>query len=161
MQQQSPLPSRVAPDIRLGLSVPPEFITIVGTLGVALVAGVISYLAGRSMKTHEWRLAQAREEHAAHKTLYAAFLAEAHRLAVQSTEKKVQSVAELDLLSQHLAEIKLVGTEPVVEAAQSVVSAVLDSHTGEESKVEPRAFYLPADAFLIAARHELQSYRKA
>ena len=48
---------------------PSEVIAIVSTLIGAVVAGVISYVAGRGMKTHEWKLALAREEIASRKSL--------------------------------------------------------------------------------------------
>ena len=140
---------------------PPELITIAGTLGAALIAGVVSYLAGRGMKTHEWRLAIAREELAARKALYAAFLAEAHRLIIQASETKMGNVRELDTLNRQYAEITLVGSKPVTEAAMHLVDRVLMAHVREETAAEALEYHPRKEAFLTAARNELQSYREA
>ena len=140
---------------------PPELITIAGTLAAALVAGVISYLAGRGMKTHEWRLAQAREELATRKALYAAFLAEAQRLIIQASETKMGNVTVLDTLNRQYAEITLVGSKPVTEAAMHVVDGVLMAHLREQTAAETVEFHPWKEAFLTAARNELQSYREA
>ena len=140
---------------------PPELITIAGTLGAALVAGVISYLAGRGMKTHEWRLVQAREELATRKALYAAFLAEAQRLIIQASETKMGNVTDLDTLNRQYAEITLVGSKPVTEAAMYVVDGVLMAHVREQTAAEALEFHPRKEAFLMAARNELQSYREA
>ena len=140
---------------------PSELITVAGTLGVALVAGVISFIAGRGMKTHEWRLAQARDELAARKALYAAFLAEAQRLVIQASESKLQKVGELDNLNRQYAEITLVSSKPVIEAAMRVFDSVVLAHVREQSATEALDFHPRKEAFLKAARDELQSYRDA
>lgn len=140
---------------------PSELITIAGTLGAALVAGVASFLAGRGMKTHEWRLAQAKEELAARKALYAAFLAEAQRLIIQASENKMQNVSVLDALNRQYAEITLVGSKPVTEAAIHVFDSVLLAHVQEQTAEESLSFHPRKEAFLNAARNELQSYRVA
>ena len=141
---------------------PPELTTIAGTLAAALVAGLVSYWAGRGMKTHEWRLAQAKEELAARKALYAAFLAEAQRLVIQATEEKIHQVTELDTLSRQYAEITLVGSKPVTEAAMHVYDEVLVAHVRSDPTAEEAINFHPRkEAFLNAARTELQSYREA
>ena len=45
-----------------------EVIAVLSTLVGAIVAGVISYAAGRGMKTHEWRLRPAEKGNAFRKT---------------------------------------------------------------------------------------------
>src|SRR3989344_8745608 len=106
-----------------------EVIAVLSTLVGAIVAGVISYAAGRGMKTHEWRLSLAKEEIASRKTLYVGFLAEVHRLLIQSTHKKVASVVELKDLDAKYAEISLLGSKPIVESAKLLVDAILSAHT--------------------------------
>lgn len=138
---------------------PPEFITIAGTLGAALIAGIVSYLAGRGMKTHEWRLALAKEELASRKTLYAAFLAEAQRLVIQASERKVHEVSALDQLSRQYAEITLVGSKAVCEAAMHVFDQVLLANVQEQTTEEALRFHPRKAAFLNAARAEIESLR--
>lgn len=111
------------------------------------------------MKTHEWRLALAKEELASRKALYAAFLAEAHRLLIQSMETKIESVAGLRDLDAKYAEISLAGSRPVVEAAKLVVDAVLSAHTAGEAG-EKKDFYARKERFIDAVRKELDSYRE-
>jgi hypothetical protein len=134
-----------------------EFVAIIGTLVGAVVAGVISYIAGRGMKTHEWRLALAREEIALRKSLYVAFLAEAQRLIIQSTDTKISSVAELNDLSAKYAEISLLASEPVIKCAKLVMEAVLLAHTaGKEHK--DTDFNRKKQSLIDAVRKELASY---
>lgn len=140
---------------------PSELLTIVGTLSAAVVAGVISYFAGRGMKTHEWRLAQAREELASRKILYAAFLTEAQRLVIQASEKKLPDVAVLDTLNRQYAEITLMGSAAVTDAAMHVFDYVLLAHAREETVAEALEFHSRKDAFLKAARDELHLYAEA
>lgn len=139
---------------------PPELIAIFGTLAGAVVAGAISYVTGRSVKTHEWKLALAREEIASRKSLYVAFLAEAHRLIMQSTHKKISSVTELSDLDAKYAEISLVSSVPVVEGAKLVVDSVLSAHTAS-SKNEGTDFYARKQRFIDSVRTELTSYTEA
>jgi hypothetical protein len=138
---------------------PTDLLTIAGTLGAALVAGAISYLAGRGMKTHEWKLTLAKEELASRKALYAAFLAEAHRLVVKATVKKVEAVAELDILNRQYAEITLVGCKKVTDAATQIFDSVIMAQQNGEATPEAMAFHSRKEAFVLEARNELQSLR--
>ncbi len=138
---------------------PTEAITALGTLVVAVVAGVISYAAGRGMKTHEWRLALVKEEIATRKALYIGFLTEAQRLLVQSLEMKTNTVADLNDLNAKYAEISLVGAKPVVEAAKLVVDAVLSAHTAGDSD-KNNDFFGKKERLINAVRSELDSYRE-
>jgi hypothetical protein len=138
-----------------------ELVTIAGTLSAALLAGVISYFAGRGMKTHEWRLALAKEELASRKSLYAAFLAEAQRLVIQASDKKFSDAATLNTLSGQYAEITLVGSAEVIEAAIHLFDSVILANVRDETAAEAMEFHPRKEAFLKAARNELQSYRTA
>ena len=109
------------------------------------------------MKTHEWKLALAREEIASRKSVYVAFLAEAQRLLIQSTHAKISSVVELKDLDAKFAEISLLASAPVVEGAKLVVDAILSVHTaGVEHKTTD--FYARKQSFIDAVRKELASY---
>ena len=139
-----------------------DLTTIGGTLVAALVAGAISYLAGRGMKTHEWRLTLAKEELATRKVLYASFLAEAQRLMIKATESKAEVVSDFDLINRQYAEITLVASPTVAEAARHLLdSALLAQQQGEAPAAEVKAFYPRKEAFLLAARRDLSSFREA
>lgn len=140
---------------------PSEIITIASTLAAAVIAGYISYLAGRSMKTHEWKLAQAKDELSARKALYTLFLAEAQRLIVQASEDKAYAVSELDELHKWYAEITLVGSSSVVEAAMTTVDSVLLAYLREQDASDASDFHERRQAFIKSARAELQSFREA
>ena len=141
---------------------PPELTTIAGTLAAALVAGLLSFWAGRGLKTHEWKLSLAKEEAAAKKKLYAEFLAEAQRLIIRATEEKVHQASELDRINNQYAEITLVGGKAVSEAAMQVFDSVLLAHVqSDQTATEAMQFHPRKQAFLEAARHELQSHREA
>lgn len=138
---------------------PPELTTIAGTLAAALVAGLVSYWAGRGMKTHEWRLALAKEEVAARKALYASFLSEVQRLIIQSTEDKFHETSKLETLNQLYAEITLLGSTPVTEAAALLFDAVLLENMRDDITAEEAMEFHPRkQAFLKAAREELRSF---
>lgn len=139
---------------------PSEFIVVIGTLISAIIAGAISYVAGRGMKTHEWRLSLAKEEIASRKNLYVAFLAEAHRLLFKSTEKKISSASELKDLDAKYVEISILSSPFVVEAAKFVVDSILIAHTKGDEKPDTD-FYARKEQFIDAVRRELISYEKS
>lgn len=134
-----------------------EFTVIVGTLISAIVAGTISYVAGRGMKTHEWRLSLAKEEIASRRTLYVEFLAEAHRLLLISTEKKVSNVSELKNLNAKYVEISIFSSPLVVDTAKLIVDAILIANSRDEEKSDT-GFYSRKEKFIDAVRQELKSF---
>ncbi len=136
-----------------------EIITITSTLGVAIVAGVISYLAGKGLKTHEWTLTLAKDEISARKLLYSSFLAEAQRLIIQSIEEKLNRVTELNKLQDCYAEITLLGSTDLVEAATRVFDCVLTAHSREENKFGSANFHAIKQLFVQTARTELTSLK--
>lgn len=140
---------------------PTEVITIAGTLAAAVVAGVVSYAAGRSMKTHEWKLAQAREEFISRKGIYVSFLAEAQRLIMQTFEEKIGSVSKLDRLSHLYAEITVVGGKPVTDAAMHVFDSVVVAHGQDQDLADSAEFHSRKQALRDAVRKELQSFLRA
>ena len=147
--------------IPVHLYMPPELFTIAGTLAAALVAGVVSYIAGRGMKTHEWRLTLAREELAARKSLYTKFLTEAQRLTIQASECKVHSPTELDTLNSQYAEMTIVSSKAIVEAAKYVFDSVLLAHLRDQDASDANDFHVRKQAFIDSVRAELQSYKDA
>ena len=140
---------------------PAEIVTIAGTLAAAVIAGVVSYIADRSMKTHEWKLVQVREEHASRKSTYVSFLADAQRLVIQASEEKMGSVAKLDRLSHLYAEITVVGGKPVTEAAMQVFDSALVAHVRDQDAADSTEFHSRKQAFLDAVRAELHSLSEA
>lgn len=66
-------------------------LSFLSTASVALLAGMLSYAAGKGMKRHEWDLNLRREKVELRRRLYAEFLAEANRLILQSIQKNPES----------------------------------------------------------------------
>lgn len=134
-------------------------LTILGTLIAAAVAGVISFLAGRSLKAQEWRLALAKENITIRRRLYADFLAEVDRLLLLSVDgKKIHGVSGLRDLTTKLAEISLLAPEAVISAARAVSDSVLTAHTIEGT--ENPDFHRLKQKFITEARKEMSSYEK-
>ena len=71
---------------------------IIASLGAALVAGIASYIAGRGMRSHEWKLGLVRERLLERQRLYAKFVAEADRnmlLVAGAGAKSIDNVMPL------------------------------------------------------------------
>ena len=132
-------------------------LTAVGTLASAAVAGFISYIAGRSMKSHEWRLTIVREGIQARQRLYGEFLTEAGRLQLLSIENKVSEAAAFHDLFRRLAEIELLASDDVVEVAKQIAGTVMSSHRAghTEAGQEPDYHSLKAK-FISSAKNELK-----
>ncbi len=111
------------------------------------------------MKTHEWKLAQAREEFISRKGIYVSFLAEAQSLIMQTFEEKIGSVSKLDRLSHLYAEITVVGGKPVTDAARDVFDSVVVAHGQDQDLADSAEFHSRKQALLDAVRKGLQSFR--
>lgn len=73
-----------------------EILVPVGaSLATALVAGVASYLAGRGMRFHEWKLGLVRERILERQRLYARLIAEADRIQLAAIAKGEKSISNL------------------------------------------------------------------
>lgn len=131
-----------------------ELIAVFGTLLGVLIGGLINYLANRSVKNHEWRLALAKDQVAARQKLYAGFLVEAQRLAVQASERKVSTVAELDLMGEKFAEISLVAPDSILEVARRRADCAVVSHSAQLT-TEAADFFQLKIAFIAAARQDI------
>ena len=133
---------------------PPELTAVIGTLLGVLVGGLINYLATRSVKSHEWRLALARDSAAMRQRLYADFLVEAQRFVVHAREEKVSSLADLNPLNGKFAEISLLASENVIEAAKKVSDYAITSHSAPPAK-EVADFFRFKEKFVEAARKDI------
>jgi hypothetical protein len=135
-------------------------LTMLATLIGALVAGVISFIAGRSLKTHEWKLAVIKETIATRRRIYAEFLSEADRLMMQSIEDKIDRLTALNELTTKFSEISLLSPDPVIEAAKVVFDAVISAHARDSKSVGGRNFYKDKQNFIAAAKKEIASYKR-
>lgn len=133
---------------------PPEVVSILGTLGAVLVGGFISYLAGKSTKKHEWRLSIARERAASNQQLYAEFLVEAERLVMEEREDKISSLSDQSPMKAKFAEVCLVASGELVAQARTLADYALTSHSAQSSK-EVADFPKLKQAFISAARQDI------
>ncbi len=133
---------------------PSETIAVLGTLSGVLIGGFINYLASRSVKNHEWKLALAKEQSTIRHKLYAEFLVETQRLVVQAREEKISSLADLNMLYGKFAEVSLVASGMVVEAAKKLADYVITSHSAQPAK-EVADFFKLKEAFIAVARQDI------
>ena len=133
---------------------PSETIAVLCTLSGVLIGGFINYLASRSVKNHEWKLALAKEQSTIRHKLYAEFLVETQRLVVQAREEKISSLADLNMLNGKFAEVSLVASGMVVEAAKKLADYVITSHSAQPAK-EVADFFKLKEAFIAVARQDI------
>jgi hypothetical protein len=134
---------------------PPELTAVFGTLLGVLLGGLINYSASRNAKSHEWKLAIAREQAASRQRLYAEFLVEAQRLVVQARENKISSLADLNALNGKFAEVSLVASDAVIEQAKKLADYAITSHSNQPAK-EVADFFQVKAAFIATARREIE-----
>ncbi|CAH0353849.1 MULTISPECIES: hypothetical protein [Sphingomonadaceae] len=131
-------------------------IPIIASLGAALIAGIASYVAGRGMRSHEWKLGLVRERLLERQRLYAKFIAEADRnvlLVAGAGSKSIDNVTPLLAL---YAEISLLSTDAVQQCAKRVCDLALSAN-GRESSGEDGDHFAAKCAFVDAARSELKA----
>jgi len=133
-------------------------LSFISTVTVALIAGVLSYFAGKGMKRHEWELNLRREKVAVRQRLYAEFLAEADRHVIQSMKEKVSDVTSLYEIIRKFSEIELLSSEEVSAAARSICDYIVSSHAIEGKTREN--FYELKQAFIRNAKQEIANYEK-
>ncbi|WP_257544715.1 hypothetical protein [Sphingopyxis sp. DBS4] len=145
---------------------PASFADIIIPIGASLTGAIAaaypSFLAGRSIQTHEWRLALIRDRIQERRQLYAKFLVEADRnvLTVVGGQKSLDNVSSLFAL---LAEISLVSSESVHQCARAVGNIGLSANAADE---DDRGDHFAAKAaFVEAARNEIamleaEAYKK-
>lgn len=133
-----------------------SLISVVGTGIVGIVAGWISFAAGRGLKNHEWRLAVVKENITLRHRLYSEFLAEANRLFLQGIDAKAAQASTFQTLTARFSEIELIGSDTVVRSAKDICDSALASHAAED--VEPKkAFYDVKQHFISAVRQEISA----
>lgn len=133
---------------------PSEVIAVLGTLSGALLVGLINYFSNRSAKSHEWRLALARDQVASRQKLYAEFLVEAQRLVVQAREDKISRLADLNALNGKYAEVCLVAPQSVTEVAKKLADYAITSHAVQPAK-EVADFFVLKESFIVVAREDM------
>ena len=140
------------------LDLPVPLLSFISTASVAVVAGTLSYVAGKGMKKHEWALNMRREKVVTRQRLYADFLAEADRQVLQSMKEKVGDVAAFYELTRKFSEIELLSSDEVCAAAKLICDHVISSHA-IDGKVGT-AFYDLKRTFIHSARTEMANYEK-
>lgn len=133
---------------------PSEVIAVLGTLGGALLVGLINYFSNRSVKNQEWRLAIERDQISTRQKLYAEFLVQTQRLVIQAREEKINSLTDIDGINGKFAEVCLVAPEAVVEKAKKLADYALTSHSEQPAK-EIADFFSLKESFIAAARDDL------
>lgn len=141
---------------------PPEFITpatsVAGTIIVAILAGIISYAAGKGMKRHEWRLNMRRESFMTRQRLFSELLIETDKAILRSLDEKFSHPSEFHDLSKRFSELELLADNVVVTAAKALYDEVLHAHVrgeGRKSNYNERK-----QAFIAAARLELAALER-
>jgi hypothetical protein len=133
-------------------------LSFLSTASVALLAGMLSYAAGKGMKRHEWDLNLRREKVELRQRLYAEFLAEANRLILQSIQKKSGELTAFYKISEKFSEIELISAEPVSSAAKSIFDKAVSSNVIEEK--EGTNFFDLKRNFIQQVRIEIAGYEK-
>lgn len=125
----------------------------VAALGAALIAGISSYLVGRGMRSHDWRLSLTRDRILDRRQIYARFLAGADALMLRSADNRAQSVDELLPLFAIVAEISLIAPDSVSGPATRLCDVLLESLKPEVGKEGD--YFSAKSAFVKAARDDL------
>jgi hypothetical protein len=133
-------------------------LSFISTASVAVIAGVLSYAAGKGMKRHEWDLNLRREKVAVRQRLYAEFLAEADRQVLQSMKEKISDTTSFFEITRKFSEIELLSSSEVSAAAKSICDHVVGSHAVEERTGVN--FYELKQAFIKNAKMEIANYEK-
>jgi hypothetical protein len=137
-------------------------IPVCASIASAIVAAVVSFIAGRGLKEHEWRLAVAKDRLADRRSLYGRFLSESDSMLSASIASQQPLTMErfTQLISLN-AEISLVGNEEIRKTAQAVCALYLSLLTSKENQNEEGGdFFATKSAFLKAARLELEGLER-
>ena len=131
-------------------------VPIVASLGAALIAGVASYVAGRGMRSYEWKLGLVRERLLERQRLYAKFIAEADRNVLLIAGVGTKSIDNVMPLLALYAEISLLSTDAVQQRAKRVCDLAISANGVERSEQDGDHFAAKS-AFVDAARSELKA----
>lgn len=142
-----------------GLSVQ-ILVPLIASLGAALVAGIASYVAGRGMRSHEWKLGLVRERLQERQRLYAKFIAEADRNVLLIAGTGMKSIDNVMPLLALYAEISLVSTDVVRLCAKRVCDLAISAN-GLEGDLQDGDHFAAKSAFVDVARSELKAIEVA
>ena len=131
-------------------------VPIFASLGAALIAGIASYIAGRGMRSHEWKLGLVRERLLERQRLYAKFIAEADRNVLLIAGAGTKSIDNVMPLLGLYAEISLLSTDAVQQCAKRVCDLAISAN-GVESRGQDGKHFVVKSAFVDAARDELKA----
>lgn len=131
-------------------------VPLAASLGAALIAGVASYLAGRGMRSHEWKLGLVRERLLERQRLYAKFIVEADRNVLVVTAHAKKSIDNVAPLLSLYAEISLLSSPAVQACAQQVCNLAIAAN-GVEDTGQDGDHFAAKSAFVDAARRELST----
>jgi hypothetical protein len=131
-------------------------VPIIASLGAALVAGIASYIAGRGMRSHEWKLGLVRERLLERQRLYAKFVAEADRNMLLVAGAGAKSIDNVMPLLGLYAEISLLSTEAVQQCAKRLCDLAISAN-GIESGGQGSDHFAAKLAFVDVARGELKA----
>lgn len=132
-----------------------QLIPVISALIGVLIGGVINYFATKSVKEQEWKLALVKERINKQEKVFSEFLLFCQKLLIQSTEKKISSIAELNVMNDCYSLIELTATQEVIDAAKQICDYVLNSHAAKPIE-DKRDFYELKQTFIRSARAELQ-----
>jgi hypothetical protein len=132
------------------------YLAVLGTLAGVLVGGLVNFLASRTVKQQEWRLALARDDIALRQKLYAEFLAEAQRLTAQAIYRPIQLPDDIQTLDRLIAQMRLVSPDTVTTTATSLRRHLLrPASTPETSTVDGPTYNQLSKEFVEAAKQDL------
>jgi hypothetical protein len=131
-------------------------VPIIASLGAALVAGIASYVVGRRVRSHEWKLELVRERLLERQRLYAKFIAEADRNVLLITGEGTKSIDNFMPLLALYAEISLLSTDVVQQSAKRVCDLAISAN-GVESSGRDGDHFASKSAFVDVARSELKA----
>jgi len=129
-------------------------VPVAASLGGALVAGWVSYIAGRGVRLHEWKLQLARERILERQRLYARFIAEADRNLLTVAAGGAKSIDNVTPLFALQAEIWLLSGQSVQETSKRVCDLALSANAAGDDGPDADPFAAKT-AFVEAARAEL------
>lgn len=131
-------------------------VPVIASLGAALVAGIASYVAGRGMRLHEWKLGLVRERLLERQRLYAKFIVEADRNALLIAVAGTKSLDNVMPLLALYAEISLLSTDAVQQCAKRVCDLAISAN-GVEGSGQKGDHFAAKSAFVNVARSELEA----
>jgi hypothetical protein len=122
-----------------------------GTLGGA----VATFLGTKRISREQWWLSQIDKEITEREKLYSQFMGEISLLAIRAIDKKTDTVADFAPMHALLSRIRIVATEPVMDAAKRATAHVLEAHSAKGARDDEPL----GQTFSAACRVELDALR--